>query len=431
MNFARRAAARWLAVLVAGSCLGESRVLTRQGHAGDWQSDAPGVEHKITIEDLPPDYATPSAYNRPKVVARPKDAGLNVPDGFIVTLFASGLETPRYLLTAPNGDIFVTESYAGRIRVLRDADGDGQPEVKQTFATGLRQPFGLAFYPPGPSPEYLYVANTDGIVRFPYRGGDLKARGRPMQVADLTAGGSLTGGGHWTRDIAFSKDGSRLFASIGSKSNVEDETTEPEERDRARIFEFGPDGSNRKVHAWGLRNAVGIAVHPETGDLWASVNERDGLGDDLVPDYITRVREGGFYGWPWFYLGKHQDPRHPGARPDLADKVLLPDVLVQAHSAPLQIIFYQGDQFPDDYRGDAFVALHGSWNRAKRTGYKVVRVPLDDGRARGVYEDFLTGFVTSEGNVWGRPVGLAVMKDGSLLVSEDANDSIWRVAYGK
>ena len=431
MKFAKRAAAPWLAAALAGPCLAQDNVLIGQGKAGDWQSDAPGVEHKITIEDLPPDYATPSVYNGPKVVARPKGAKLNVPNGFKVTLFASGLETPRYLLAAPNGDIFVAESYAGRIRVLRDADGDGRPEVNQTFASGLRQPFGLAFYPPGPSPEYLYVANTNGIVRFPYRDGDLKARSRPMQVADLSSGGRLTGGGHWTRDIAFSKDGSRLFASIGSKSNVEDETTAPEERDRARILQFTPDGSNRKVYAWGLRNAVGIAIHPETGELWASVNERDGLGDDLVPDYITRVREGGFYGWPWYYLGKHQDPRHPGARPDLADKVLLPDVLVQAHSAPLQMIFYEGDQFPDDYRGDAFVALHGSWNRAKRTGYKVVRVPLDHGRPNGMYEDFLTGFVTPKGNVWGRPVGLAVMKDGSLLVSEDANDSIWRITYNR
>ena len=431
MNFAKRVAASWLVAALAGLCLAEDGVLIGQGKAGDWQSDAPGVEHKITIEDLPPDYATPSVYNGPKVVASPKGAELNVPTGFKATLFASELETPRYLLTAPNGDVFVAESYAGRIRVLRDADGDGRPEIKHTFATGLRQPFGLAFYPPGPSPEYLYVANTNGIVRFPYRDGDLKARSRPMQVADLSSGGRLTGGGHWTRDIAFSRDGSRLFASIGSKSNVEDETTEPEERERARILQFTPDGSNRKVYAWGLRNAVGIAIHPETGELWASVNERDGLGDDLVPDYVTRVREGGFYGWPWFYLGKHQDPRHPGARPDLADKVLLPDVLVQAHSAPLQMIFYEGGQFPDNYRGDAFVALHGSWNRAKRTGYKVVRVPLDHGRPKGIYEDFLTGFVTPQGNVWGRPVGLAVMKDGSLLVSEDANDSIWRVTYKK
>jgi glucose/arabinose dehydrogenase len=431
MNLAKGAAASWLAVTLAGSCLAEKSVLIGQGKAGDWQSDAPGVEHRITINDLPPDYATPSVYNGPKVVARPKRAELNVPDGFRVTLFADGLETPRYLLAAPNGDIFVAESYAGRIRILRDADGDGRPEVNQTFATGLRQPFGLAFYPPGPSPQYLCVANTNEIVRFPYRVGDLEARGRPMRLADFSSGGRTTGGGHWTRDVVFSGDGSRLFASIGSKTNVDDETTEPEERDRARIFQFNPDGSNRKVYAWGLRNAVGIAMHPETGELWASVNERDGLGDDLVPDYVTRVREGGFYGWPWYYLGKRQDPRHPGARPDLADKVLLPDVLVQAHSAPLQMIFYTGDQFPDDYRGDAFVALHGSWNRAKRTGYKVVRVPLDHGKPKGVYEDFLTGFVTPEGNVWGRPVGLAVMKDGSLLMSEDANHSIWRVTYNK
>jgi glucose/arabinose dehydrogenase len=431
MNFAKRAAAPWLAVALTGSCLAEKGLLTGQGRAGDWQSDAPGVAHKITIEDLPPDYATPSAYNGPQVVARPRGAKLKVPNGFEVTLFASGLTHPRYLQTAPNGDIFVVESWIGRIRVLRDADGDGRAEINQTFATGLEKPFGLAFYPPGPSPEYLYVANTNGIVRFSYRSGDLKARSRPIPLADLSSGGQLTGGGHWTRDIVFSKDGKRLFASIGSKSNVEDETTEPEERDRARIFQFNPDGSNRQVYAWGLRNAVGIAIHPETGDLWASVNERDGLGDDLVPDYLTRVREGGFYGWPWFYLGKHQDPRHPGARPDLADKVLLPDVLIQAHSAPLQMTFYEGDQFPDDFRGDAFVALHGSWNRAKRTGYKVVRVPLDHGRSKGVYEDFLTGFVTPEGNVWGRPVGVTVMKDGSLLVSEDANSSIWRITYNK
>ncbi len=431
MNFGKQAPAAWVAVAFVGSCLGESRVLMGQGKAGDWQSDAPGVEHKITVEELPPNYATPSAYNGPKVVARPKAAKPSVPKGFTVTLYASGLENPRYLRTAPNGDIFVAESYAGKIRVLRDADGDGRPEVNQTFATGLKQPFGLAFYPSGPSPEYLYVANTNGIVRFAYRDGDLKARSRPSHVADLSSGGRLTGGGHWTRDIVFSEDGSRLFASIGSKTNVEDETTEPEERERARIFQFSPDGSNKKVYAWGLRNAVGIAVHPETGELWASVNERDGLGDDLVPDYVTRVREGGFYGWPWYYLGKHQDPRHQGARPDLADKVLLPDVLVQAHSAALSIIFYDGDQFPDDYRGDAFVALHGSWNRAKRTGYKVVRVPLDHGRPKGVYEDFLTGFVTPEGNVWGRPVGLTVAQDGSLLVSEDGNDSIWRITYNK
>lgn len=425
----RRTPAALAILAVAGSCLGQSPVLQGQGEAGDWESDAPGVEHIITLRDLPPNYATPSAFNSPRVVPPPKGAKPDVPKGFEVQLFATGFANPRYLLTAPNGDIFVTESSANMIRVLRDSDQDGRPEINEVFATGLKRPFGLAFYPPGPSPEFLYVANTNGIVRFPYRVGDLRARGRPVHVADLSSGGRLTGGGHWTRDIVFSSDGRKLFASIGSKSNVDDETTEPEERERARIFQFNPDGSDRKLYAWGLRNAVGIAIHPETGELWASVNERDGLGDDLVPDYITRVREGGFYGWPWYYLGKHQDPRHPGARPDLADKVLLPDVLVQAHSAPLNIVFYDGEQFPETYRGDAFVALHGSWNRAKRTGYKVIRVPLENGKPRGVYEDFLTGFVTPEGNVWGRPVGLTVAKDGSLLVSEDGNNSIWRITY--
>lgn len=418
-------------LFIAAACMGQNTVSKGQGKAGDWQADAPGVQHRITISDLPPDYATPSSDNSPKVVTPPKGAKLRVPEGFEVALFASGFANPRYLLTAPNGDIFVTESSANRIRVLRDADGDGRPEINEKFATGLKQPFGLAFYPPGPNPKFLYVANTNSIVRFPYRNGDLRAGGNPEHIADLSAGGRLTGGGHWTRDIVFSRDASKLYASVGSKTNVDDETEEPEERERARIFQFNPDGSDRRLYAWGIRNAVGIDVHPQTGELWASVNERDGLGDDLVPDYITRVRQGGFYGWPWYYLGNHQDPRHQGVRPDLASKVITPDILVQAHSAPLKMIFYDAEQFPDAYRGDAFVAFHGSWNRAKRTGYKVVRVPLDHGSPQGIYEDFLTGFVTPEGNVWGRPVGLTVAKDGSLLVSEDGNNMIWRISYKK
>jgi glucose/arabinose dehydrogenase len=418
-------------IVLGASTIGQSEVLKGQGKAGDWQSDAPGVRHQITMADLPPDLATPSASNGPRVVPAPKNAKPRVPKGFEVALFATGLINPRYLLTAPNGDIFVTESAANTIRVLRDSDGDGRPDINEKFATGLSQPFGLAFYPPGPDPMFLYVANTDGIVRFPYRNGDLRARGKPERIADLSSGGRLTGGGHWTRDIVFSADGTKLYASVGSKTNVSDEAAEPAERERARIFQFEPDGSNRTTYAWGIRNAVGIAIQPETGDLWASVNERDGLGDDLVPDYVTRVLKGGFYGWPWYYLGNHQDPRHKGSRPDLAAKVLEPDVLIQAHSAPLNLIFYEGEQFPADFKGDAFVALHGSWNRSKRTGYKVVRIPLENGKPRGVYDDFLTGFVTPEGDVWGRPVGLTVAKDGSLLVSEDGNNAIWRIAYRK
>ena len=345
--------------------------------------------------------------------------------------FASGFVNPRFLLTAPNGDLFVTESRSNIIKVLRDADGDGKPELTETFvSSGLNDPFGIAFYPPGPEPQFLYVANTNGVVRFPYRNGDTKARGPVEKLgAELSGGGLLRGGGHWTRDIVFSPDGKKMYVSIGSFSNVSDNAMEA---DRARIFEFNPDGTGRKVFAWGIRNAVGIAFRPGTNELWMSTNERDELGEDLVPDYISHVEAGGFYGWPWFYLGNHEDPRHQGKHPELAGKVLVPDVLVQSHSATLNLCFYDGAQFPAEYKGDIFAAFHGSWNRERRTGYKIVRVPFDKstGKARGDYEDFVTGFVTPEGNVWGRPVGITVAKDGSLLFSEDGNKTIWQVSYG-
>jgi glucose/arabinose dehydrogenase len=264
-------------------------------------------------------------------------------------------------------------------------------------------------------------------VRFPYQSGDVKARGaEEMIVSNISGGGRLTGGGHWTRDIVFSKDGNRMYVSVGSMSNVSDDAVE--ER-RARIFEYTPDGKNERVYAYGIRNPVGIAVHPETGDLWTSVNERDGLGDHLVPDYVTRVQEGGFYGWPWYYIGPNQDPRQQGKRPELKSKVIVPDVLLQSHSASLAMTFYDGRQFPSDYRLDAFAAQHGSWNRARRTGYKVVRIPIKNGRATGEYEDFLTGFVTTEGNVWGRPVGVAVARDGALIVTDDGSNTVWRISY--
>ncbi|MEY2520654.1 MAG: hypothetical protein QOF24_2413 [Verrucomicrobiota bacterium] len=394
----------------------------------DWTQDAPGVRHKITVEDLPAPYATESANNSPRVVRRPAGAQPRVPEGFKIEEYASGFTYPRFLLTAPNGDIFVTESRSDSIKVLRD--GDGKPEVTETFANeGMKDPFGIAFYPPGPDPQFLYVANTNGVVRFPYRNGDLKARGPVEKLkVELSGGGLLPGGGHWTRDIVFSPDGKKMYVSIGSFSNVSDNAMEA---DRARIFEFNPDGTGRNVFAWGIRNAVGIAVRTGTNELWMSTNERDELGEDLVPDYISRVQPGGFYGWPWFYIGNHQDPRHKGAHAELADKVLVPDILVQSHSATLNLCFYDGTQFPAEYKGDIFAAFHGSWNRARRTGYKIVRVPIDKatGKARGDYEDFVTGFVTPEGNVWGRPVGITVAKDGSLLFSEDGNKTIWRVSY--
>jgi glucose/arabinose dehydrogenase len=366
-----------------------------------------------------------------------------VPPGFKVELFASGLKAPRALRVAPNGDIFVAETDAGRIRVLRAPDGANKPSETSVFVSGLGAPFGLAFYPPGPDPQWLYVAMTTSVVRFPYRAGDLRARGRAQTIVPR-----LPSGGHTTRDVVFSNDGARMFVSVGSATNAAEGMGEryPEgllsfekehglgaswgrDTDRAAVLAFDPDGRGRKTFATGIRNCVGLAVHPQTGEVWCSVNERDGLGDDLVPDFITRVREGGFYGWPWFYIGANPDPNHRGHRAELKDKITVPDVLIQAHSASLQLAFYTGTQFPAEYRGDAFAAEHGSWNRAKRTGYKMIRVKLKDGVPTGEYQDFLTGFVASDRAVWGRPVGVAVARDGSLLVSEDANGTIWMIRY--
>ncbi len=411
---------------VAGAA-GEGKLLRGKAAMGDWTGDAPGVRRQITVADLPPPNDTASADNGPRVVPRPVGAQLRVPAGFKIEEYARGFRDPRFLRTAPNGDLFVTESRHDQIRVLRDTNGDGKPDLNQVFAdSGLNDPFGIAFYPPGPDPQYLYVANTDGVIRFPYRNGDLQARGAAEKLgAELSPGGLLRGGGHWTRGLDFSPDGKKMFVSIGSASNVSDDAAEA---DRARIFEFNPDGTGRKVYAWGIRNAVGIAVRPGTDELWMSTNERDGLGDDLVPDYISHVTPRGFYGWPWFYLGNHQDPREKGKHPELAARVLVPDVLVQAHSASLNLCFYTGSQFPEEYRGDIFAAFHGSWNRSRRTGYKIVRVPLTTGKATGVYEDFVTGFVTPQGDVWGRPVGVTVAKDGSLLFSEDGHGVIYRVS---
>lgn len=409
-----------------GGGAGKGALLTGKAAMGDWTTDAPGVRRHLRIGDLPPPNEKESVTNRPKEVKRPEGAWPKAPAGFTVTQFATGLKKPRVIVTAPNGDLFVAESKSDRITLLRDADGDGKPELNTVFAKGLNQPFGIAFYPPGPEPTHIYIGNTDAVVRLPYRNGQTEAAGKPDPLVELSAGGQLTGGGHWTRDIVFSQDGKKLFIAVGSKSNVD---WNKEEEERARIFETGPVGQDKRVYAWGVRNPVGLAIHPETGELWASVNERDELGDNLVPDYVTRIQEGGFYGWPWYYMGSHQDPRHPGARPELKDKVLTPDVILQAHSASLDMTFYDGKQFPAEYRHDAFAAEHGSWNRTRRTGYKVIQIPVRGGKATGEYVDFLTGFVTPEGDVWGRPVGVAVANDGSLMVTDDTGDCVWRVAY--
>jgi glucose/arabinose dehydrogenase len=436
------------AVLAQGASDSIGELLEGKAAFGDWRSDAPLVRRKIT--ELPPPYATRSAANPPRVIAKPATAAPKVPPGFQVELFAANLRDPRVLRVAPNGDIFIAESEPGRIRVLRAADGADKPSSDDVFASGLVEPFGIAFYPPGPDPQWVYVANTGSVVRYPYRSGDLRARGKPeVIVRDLArAGGRAVQRGHTTRDIVFSKDGRQMFVSVGSASNAGEGMGKRDaaaiarweaqhglgsawgnETDRAAVLVFDPEGGNRRVFASGLRNCVGLAVHPQSGDLWCSTNERDDLGDDLVPDFMTRVRDGAFYGWPWYYLGANEDPRHRGERPDLKDKVTVPDVLIQAHSASMGMVIYEGDQFPSEYAGDAFAAQHGSWNRAKRTGYKVVRVRLKDGEPSGEYEDFVTGFVVNDAAVWARPVGIAVAHDGALLVSEDANGTIWRVSY--
>jgi glucose/arabinose dehydrogenase len=420
------------------------------GDPGDWHHAAPGVPHHITVADLPPPYATVSVGNGPKGMKQPPDATLSVPAGFTVRLFATGLSNPRLLRTAPNGDIFVAETGADRIRVLRATDGADAPTENEVYAAVLDRPFGLAFYPPGKNPHWLYVANNNSVVRFAYHNGDLTASGPPeVIVPKLTD----SHGGHSTRDVAFSLDGKRMFISVGSGSNIADgmskksvanaQAWEAEhglgaawdsETNRADILVTDPEG-HEPLHtfATGIRNGVGIAVNPATGDLWTSVNERDGLGDDLVPDYITRVKEGGFYGWPWYYMGDNEEPRLKGDRPDLAGHVIVPDVLLQAHSASLEMTFYTATKgvaaFPAEYHGDAFAAEHGSWNRSSRTGYKVIRVRLNDGVPTGEYDDFLTGFVVDNRSVWGRPVGVTVAHDGALLVTEDGNGTIWRVSY--
>jgi glucose/arabinose dehydrogenase len=417
----------WIASAAPAWARGQPEgVLKGREAFGDWTTDRPGVRRLITVADLPEPFATRSVDNGPSLVPRPEGAWPMAPAGFEVDLLAEGLRNPRKIIAAPNGDLFVAESGPGRVKVLREGEG-GKVALTEVYASGLRQPFGIAFYPPGLEPRFVYVANTDAVVRFPYSNGDLKTSGKEeVVVPDLPGGGRLRGGGHWTRDVVFSADGKKMFVSVGSLSNNSDNESE---KHRADILEYNPDGSGFRVYASGIRNAVGLAIEPRTGALWASVNERDGLGDDLPPEYITHVEESGFYGWPWYYIGNHQDPDHRGKHPELAPKVVVPDVLVQAHSASLCMTFYTGSKFPERYSGWAFAAEHGSWNRAKRTGYKVIGVPMRDGKATGEYEDFLTGFVTPEGNVWGRPVGVTADAHGALIVSDDGSNSIWRVRY--
>jgi glucose/arabinose dehydrogenase len=411
--------AAWM--VKAANNIDSKTVLTGQSAFADSVSLKPGRARKITPADLPKPFATESARLQP-LVPRPEGAMPVAPAGFKVELFLTGLMNPRQIRMAPNGDMFFTETNAGQIKVIR-GDKDGKPDVS-LFATGLPGAFGIAFYPLGSNPQWLYVGNTQSLVRIPYKNGDLKATAPPETLVE-----GIPKGGHSTRDVVFSKDGKRLFLAVGSASNVDDPDDHPSEFHRANILEYTPEGRFVGVYASGIRNPVGLGINPATGELWCSVNERDALGDNLVPDYITHVREGGFYGWPWYYMGANQDPRQAGKHPELKDKVIVPDVLMQPHNASLGLTFYEGTQFPPEYRGDLFAAEHGSWNRSRRAGLEVVRVPLDKGHASGVYQDFLTGFTTADGTAWGRPVGVAVAKDGSMYVTDDGSKSIWRVSY--
>lgn len=408
---------------------------------GGWQDDRPGTWRLILPKDLPKPSPAESVSNSADRVTAPEDAAPLLPEGFSAYRIASGLRGPRVVRVAPNGDLFVADSRANRLLVYR-LDESGAVTEQSVFASGLNQPYGIAFYP-SDRPRWVYVANSGSIVRFPYEEGDMSARGEPEEVvADLPTGG------HWTRDIAFSPDGGTLYVSVGSLSNVAEAIAAQLEVDakvwademplgalwgseegRAQVRAYDPEGGNDRVVATGLRNCSGMAVQPKTGALWCVVNERDGLGDNVPFEYATTVRDGAFYGWPWYYIGSNEDPRHQGARPDLAGEVTIPDVLLQAHSAPLGITFYEGDRFPADYKGDAFVTMHGSWNRGTRTGYKVVRLKFENGRPTGAYMDFMTGFVLSDASVWGRPVGVAAAKDGALIVTEDGSGTIWRITY--
>ncbi|WP_263368967.1 PQQ-dependent sugar dehydrogenase [Edaphobacter bradus] len=416
--------------------MGGSGTSTMQANAGcigavqtgsaafiDYTKETPGACRHLTPADLPQPNTASSVTNGSTLVARVNNQLPQVPSGFTVQQYATGLNNPRLLATAPNGDIFVAEPAANNVVVLRGVDATGKAQSTSTFASGLNALFGIAFYPVGASPQYVYVANVDSVVRFPYQSGDTQARG----AAQVVVATLPHNGGHSTRTLAFTSD-NRLLVSVGSAGNVTNTDTDTSETNRADVLAYTPDGTFLKIYASGLRNAVGLAVNA-AGAVWVSVNERDGLGDNLPPDFVTHIQEGGFYGWPWYYIGANPDPSLPPSHPELAAMTIVPDTLLQPHFAPLQIAFYTGSQFPAIYNGDIFVAAHGSWNRSIRSGYELLRVLLQNGTATGVYEDFMTGFVNADGTVWGRPVGVTVGSDGALYVSDDASNSVWRIAY--
>ncbi|WP_263416909.1 PQQ-dependent sugar dehydrogenase [Terriglobus albidus] len=401
---------------------GCTSTLTGSSAFTDYTKQSPGVCHLITAADMPAPNTASSVTNEPTAVPRKSDQMPAAPAGFNVQLYAKGFSNARLLATAPNGDIFLADSDGDAVRVLHGVNSDGTAQTVTTFASGLNYPFGIAFYPAGSNPQYVYVANTDSVVRFPYQSGDATARGAAQVIVP-----SLPTGGHGTRTLTFTRD-NRLLVSVGSSSNLANTDIDKNEVNRADVLAYTPDGTFLKQYATGLRNAVGLTTDT-AGNIWASVNERDGLGENLPPDYVSRIREDGFYGWPWYYIGSNPDPRLPASHPELAGKTIVPDVLLQAHFAPLQIGFYSGTVFPSIYQGDLFVASHGSWNKSVRGGYEILRVILVNGQPSGYFEDFITGFVNSDGTVWGRPVGITTGADGVLYFSDDGSNSVWRVTW--
>jgi glucose/arabinose dehydrogenase len=382
---------------------------------------------RIKPADLPLPFASESASKSPNVIPIPQNPTLRVPKGFTVNVYAENLDAPRWLALTPSGDVLVTETRQNRIRLLRDTNGDGVADIRSSFASaenGLNIPFGMAF-----GGDSFFLGNTDAVLRFPYTKGQQQLNDKGQKIAALPGGGYNQ---HWTRNVVASPDGQKLYVSVGSESNVDSEPLP-----RASVQVMNLDGSNQQTFAFGLRNPIGLDFHPTTKQLYATVNERDQIGDDLVPDYLTRLQQGEFYGWPYAYLTPNKiDPRQTengkSKRPDLVAKTKTPDVLFQAHSAALGLQFYDGKTFPEKYRNGAFVAFRGSWNRDRGTGYKIVFVPFNsNGRPQGYYEDFLTGFLLdpSVPTTWGRPVGLLVLPDGSLLLTEEANNKIYRIQF--
>jgi glucose/arabinose dehydrogenase/cytochrome c2 len=417
----------------------------------DWKNDVPGRAHRINLAKLPAPYDTPSSAKFPQLVPKPANANVKLPPGFTLSVFATGTTGARKMLLAPNGDIFLSETQANKIVVMHpSADGSHADKIS-TYAQGLVLPHGMAFYPNAQHPQWLYVAETNRLVRYAYKAGDTEASGVPEIVVPQLS--PVAGGGHFSRDVVFSADGKKMYVSVGSQSNVAEDMPKKNpaevkaweathglgaawgnEENRADVLVWNV-GSKKpgKVYASGIRNCVSLTVQPGNGALWCTTNERDMLGDDLVPDYSTRVKQGAWYGWPWYYMGNHEDPRHAGERPDLAGKVTSPDVPYQAHSASLNLEFYTATSgasaFPRKYVGDGFAVLHGSWNRAFRTGHKVVRVRMKNGVPTGEYDDFLVGFIVDDGNAWARPVALLVNRDGSLLLSDDYANLVYRISY--